>query len=208
MQRSNKPVPYFSQWESRHLTSQILAEGFASGLARDPLWRGSGARSIEEYVAWAWNICGMACLKMILAARTGQVIPTLELARACTEYGGYVIDPHTGAIKGLIYAPLVKFLQERFGIRSEVVTGIGAHQLPELLGHAEFFIASVHSSIRWPERTPPAKGGHLVLVMEAGPAGVVFHNPSGHDTASQENATVSLETFERFFAARGVAILA
>ena len=38
----------------------------------------------------------MACLKMILAAGTGTAIPTLELARLCTEHGGYVINSEQG----------------------------------------------------------------------------------------------------------------
>src|SRR5690348_738455 len=81
-------VPYFSQWETADMTSQVLAEG-PLALLRDPLWRNSGAETIEEYARWAVNVCGMACLKMILAAR-GEFHPILSLARACTDYGGYV----------------------------------------------------------------------------------------------------------------------
>ncbi len=43
-----------------------------AALPRDPSWQASGAHSIEEYVAWASHVCGMACLKMILAHRTGR----------------------------------------------------------------------------------------------------------------------------------------
>ncbi len=199
-----RSVPFFSQWESRDLTLSVVAEGAKAALPKDPLWAGSGAASRDEYVEWADHVCGMACLKMILAAR-GEVVPTLELARGCTEYGGYVVHPD-GAIKGLIYAPFTRFVAERFGLRAEVVVDVDATDLPRLLSGARFFMASVHPWVRWPEREPPSRGGHLVLVHEATPERIVFHNPSGHDLASQENAVLAPEVFARFFAGRGVAV--
>jgi len=199
-----KCVPYFSQWESREITSDVLARGSAVALAEDPKWASSGASTIEEYVQWASNLCGMACLKMILAARTGRAIPMLELSRKCTEYGGYTVSS-TGQIKGLIYAPFVTFIREEFSIDAEVVTGITADDIPRVLQEAEFFITSVHHSIRWPDREPPSTGGHLVLVLEAADD-IVFHNPSGHDVGSQEYASIPVPTFSKFFAGRGVAI--
>jgi hypothetical protein len=68
------------------------------------------------------------------------------------------------------------------------------------------FIASVNSQIRWPDRAPPTKGGHLVLVTAATPDTIRFHNPSGHDEASQADVELPIATFDRFFANRGVAI--
>ena len=113
----------------------------------------------------------------------------------------------TGQIKGLVYAPFVRFIREEFAIDAEVVTGIGAEGIARVLKEAEFFIASVHHSIRWPDREPPRKGGHLVLVLEAADD-IVFHNPSGHNVSSQEYASVPVPTFNKFFAGRGVAIKA
>ena len=143
------PVPYFSQWESRDLTGDVLSKGAEVALARDPRWASSGAGTLGEYVTWGAHVCGMACLKMTLAARTGRIIPTLELARECTANGGYVVDVNTGRIQGLIYAPFVRFVRERFGVDSEVITGTTAERMPQLFDHAEFFLASVHPSIRW-----------------------------------------------------------
>ena len=60
-------VPFFSQWETPDMTMDVLAEGAEVALRRDPLWKGSGAETLDEYAVWAANICGMACLKMILA---------------------------------------------------------------------------------------------------------------------------------------------
>ncbi|KLK89746.1 hypothetical protein AA309_29665 [Microvirga vignae] len=186
------------------MTLPVYAEG-SSALMRDPLWQRSGAETIEEYARWAVNICGMACLKMILATR-GEVHPTLSLARACTAYGGYLVNELDASIKGLIYAPFVTFVSDRFGLVAETVTNVGTASIPALLSEWQFFIASVNSDIRWPDRTPPSKGGHLVLVTAATEDTIRFHNPSGHDAASQVDVTLPLDVFDRFFANRGVTV--
>ena len=197
-------VPYFSQWETPGMTLPVLAEG-SQALLSDPLWRHSGAGTVEEYARWAVNVCGMACLKMILAAR-GEIHPTLDLARACTAYGGYVVNEIDASIKGLIYAPFVRFVAERFGLGAETMTGVETAAISDLLSKRRFFIASVHSGIRWPERAPPSKGGHLVLVTAASNETIRFHNPSGHDEASQADVRLPLAVFDRFFANRGISI--
>ena len=196
-------VPFFSQWETSDMTMDVLAEGAEVALRRDPLWQRSGAETVEEYAVWAANICGMACLKMILATR-GEIVPTIELARRCTGYGGYVVTE--GSIKGLIYAPFVSFVQEVFGLQAEVMTNVATSDIPAILARSRFFIASVSSSIRWPERQPPSKGGHLVLVTAASDEAFRFHNPSGHTSATQENAELAAADFDRFFANRGIAV--
>lgn len=198
-------VPYFSQWETPDMTLAVVAEGAQVALLRDPLWASSGASSVEDYARWAGNLCGMACLKMVLAARTGKTVPLMDLAMGCKEHGGYVEEPD-GRIKGLIYAPFVPFVRERFDLNARVVTGISAADIADILGQSEFFIASVHHSIRWSETEPPAKGGHLVLVTAIDGSRIRFHNPSGHVHATRENAEMSLEVFEKFFAGRGIAI--
>lgn len=197
-------TPYFSQWETPAMTLPVLARG-GSALLDDPLWRDSGAETVEDYARWAVNICGMACLKMILAT-SGDIHPTLALARGCTAYGGYVVDEEDGSIKGLIYAPFVRFVRERFGLDAEVMTPIDTAALPGLLRQKRFFIASVNSAIRWPDQPPPSKGGHLVLVTSASADSIRFHNPSGHDVASQADVSLPLAIFDRFFANRGIAV--
>lgn len=200
----SKTVPYFSQWETPEMTLHVVAKGTAA-LLDDPLWHRSGAKSVEEYAHWAVNLCGMACLKMILATR-GEHYPTLELAWACTRHGGYVVGEDGTSIKGLIYAPFVDLVSSRFGLKAEVATRVETADLPELLSRWPFFMASVHHSIRWPDQVPPSKGGHLVLVTSASPQEVRFHNPSGHDRASQADVVLPLDVFDRFFAGRGIVV--
>ena len=196
-------VPYFSQWESAALASRFISGDIQVG--DDPLWTSSGAASQAEYAEWANHICGMACLKMILAARTGTVYPTMELTRAAVEFGAYVIGE--GGIRGMTYAPFVKMLKGRFGIDAQVVTGIDATGIVSILKPGSLFIASVHPSIRWLEPPPPKKGGHLVLVTGATPDKIVFHNPSGHTVETQVDAAAATGMFGEFFAGRGVLIL-
>ncbi len=196
--------PYFSQWETPAMTLPVLSEG-SSALLRDPLWRASGAESVEEYARWAVNICGMACLKMILAAR-GETYRTVDLARACTAFGGYVVNDEDQSIKGLIYAPFVTFVAETFGLKAKTIPNIPTAGIAPLLEEQAVFIASVNSQIRWPDRQPPSKGGHLVLVTAATADAIRFHNPSGHDRDSQANVTLPASTFDCFFANRGIAV--
>jgi hypothetical protein len=198
-------VPYFSQWETADMTLDVVAEGSAA-LLRDPLWQASGAETIDDYARWAVNCCGMACLKMLLAARTGTLHPIVPLALACETYGGYVASSD-GSIKGLIYAPFVPFVRERFGLEARIVTGITAADIEAILATSGFLIASVHHAIRWPDREPPSKGGHLVLVTAAGNGIIRFHNPSGHDDAARNNVELPLDVFERFFAGRGIVVV-
>jgi len=193
-------IPYFSQWESPALAAQIISGEVK--VRDDPLWRSSGAASVDEYAEWANHVCGMACLKMVLAARTGKLYPILELARLATEFGAYVLED--GTLKGMIYAPAVEMLKDRFGIDSKVVTGIVAADLSWMVQPGALFIASVHPSVRWLKGPPPKKGGHLVLITQATPERVVFHNPSGHDEATQRDAVAPIDRFEEFFAGRGI----
>lgn len=195
-------VPYFCQWESATLALDIV-EGRKTP-ADDPFWRLSGALTQDEYVKWANHACGMACLKMVLAARTGKVVPTLELLRRGLPYGTYTESE--GAVVGLIYAPFVTYVREVFGIEAEVATNLSAADIPAIMEDHAFFIASVHPWIRWPERAPPKKGGHLVLVTAVTGGGLSFHNPSGHEPRAQANAEVSLRDFNRFFAGRGIIV--
>ena len=200
---AERRVPYFSQWESAALAPALIA-----GVARledDPLWAASGAQSVAEYAAWANRVCGMACLKMILAARSGRILPTIKLARGALRYGAYASPD--APIQGLIYAPFVTFVAREFGLHAEVVTGIEAAGLPAQFERAEFFIASVHPSIRFPRNLSSGRGGHLVLVTAAHAGGVTFHNPSGHGRSSRVDVRLPVPVFDAFFAGRGIAIL-
>lgn len=195
--------PFFGQWESAGRIGDILSGALAA--ADDPLWPRSGAGSAAEYETWADHLCGVACLRMALAAHGVTPPRAFDLVRDLTARGGYVVQPD-GAIRGLIYAPAVAWLNEAHGIAAEVRVDLPAAGIPALLAGGGLFIASVHPWIRWPDRTPPARGGHLVLVFGAADGDLRLHNPSGDTAASQRDMRVPLEAFAGFYAGRGIAL--
>lgn len=195
-------VPYFCQWATPELAADLIA-GRAT-LAEDANWAQSGAASQAEYCEWANHVCGMACLKMVLTHRDGAAPPLLELARRSLPYGAYIREGER--IKGLIYAPFVEFVREQFALVAEVRVDLRVYQLPRLLAQHRYFMASVHPSVRQSASTPPARGGHLVLLTAAGQDCVTFHNPSGDSPATRQQVTLPLADFGRFFAGRGIVI--
>ncbi|MDB9814784.1 hypothetical protein OAC10_00985 [bacterium] len=197
-------TPYFGQWESPELIGQFVRQELRSD--EDPNWKDSGAETAAEYAQWARHICGMACLKMVLAAIHKEVHPTMHLMRLAKQYGGYIAEGDE--IKGLIYAPFVVMIKEQFGLQAEVITPIEAQDIAAQLKTYDYFLASVHPTIRHPQDAPPKQGGHLVLVTQANnEQGITFHNPSGDRQENQQNANVSIETFAQFFAGRGIGVV-
>lgn len=197
-----EPPPYRAQWESPGLVAEFLAGRDAT---TDPLWRNSGADSAADYALWCEHLCGSACLQMALGA-FGRDVPLIHAIRRSVEAeGGYLVQPD-GTIRGLIYAGAVAWLAAQ-GIASRIVLDLPAEGIVPLLDGGGLFIASVHPWLRWPEREPPARGGHLVLVFGTAPDGALrFHNPSGDTLATQTDARLSPAAFGRFFAGRGILI--
>jgi hypothetical protein len=199
-----EPPAYRAQWESPDLIPAFLA---GRDPATDPLWPGSGAASAAEYALWADHLCGCACLQMVLGAGGLPVPPIHAIRRAVQQEGGYVVDSN-GAIRGLVYAGAVAWLG-RLGIAASVVLDRAAEDIPGLVASGGLFIASVHGGIRWPEREPPRRGGHLVLVFGTDAAGRLrFHNPSGDTPESRADARLPPRLFGRFFAGRGIHVTA
>lgn len=203
-------VPYEAQFASRALVGDILAGRLRA--EDDPRWRASGAATPEEYALWAWNCCGMACLRMVLASRAtlaGDATPPpplVALARGCADYGGYVVAGDE--VAGLHYAPFVRFVGETFGLAARVAAPLALDEALDELARGRYVIASVSPGIREPHGTPPTRGGHLVLLVGYDRrAGVLLlHNPSGITPAQQEYAPVAFDDFARFFAGRGIVL--
>jgi hypothetical protein len=193
--------PYFGQWETPGLIGAIISG--ACRAEEDPAWAASGAENPAEYALWADHLCGVACLRMALAARGITPPRARDLARRLTRYGAYV-EQADGNIRGLIYAPAITWLAETHAIPAEIILDRAAEDILPLLADGGLFIASVHPGIRRPAEPAPGKGGHLVLVFGAAGGALRLHNPSGHDAASQADARVPLADFARFFAGRGI----
>lgn len=210
-----KTIPYFSQWESSDMIEQFLDNREAA--LNDPLWARSGAATPEDYKHWSQHLCGLACLKMILAAEKNTEYPLFALKEQALAAGAYIETlPETindlsneirTDIKGLIYAPFIKMIRAHYDLEGSIHVDISAEELPAIFKAARYFMASVHPDIRTPNDIPPYRGGHLVLVTHLDCSGMVkFHNPSGSCPATQRDVSMSLELFDRYFAGRGMAI--
>lgn len=197
-------VPYYCQWESPELVAGFLDGSLAA--ADDPRWAASGARTPREYAFWSFRACGMACLKMLLAARGQPVPPTMRLIERGLACGAYVVDGD--AVHGMIYRTFAGWVSREYGITTEVMPELPVSVLAREAAAGAVVIASVHPWIRWPERTPPAGGGHLVLVTRASDGMLMLNNPSGLPGESQHGARIRVADFARFFAQRGILVRA
>lgn len=199
----HQSLPYFSQWESRELVEKIITKQIKP--QDDPRWQESGAIDSEEYALWSWSCCGMACLKMILAHRSNEVVPIITLGRQCLKYGGYKLP--LGNSPGLYYKPFIRFIKEKYSLDGKAVSTLTLSEIKQTLSDGGYVMASVTPEIRFPENVPKKHGGHLVLLFgyDDRKRVVYLHNPSGFKD-TQEKVEVSYEHFRRFFDNKGIVI--
>ena len=197
-------VPYYSQWESPPLVRKIIRDEILA--QDDPLWRKSGAKSREEYELWAGNMCGMACLKMIVEHKFGKRISIITLGKRCMEFGGYIERGKT--INGLYYRPFIRFIEQEFELQGKVIGNLSLNRIMKELSQKNYVVASVSHKIRYPDVEPVTNGGHLILMLgyDLDKEILLFHNPSGDTTENQEYAKISFSRFSKFFAGRGIII--
>ena len=177
-------------------------------LKDDPAWAGSGAADVDEYARWASHVCGMACLKMVLAARTGRVHPTLALARGSLPYGAYTVDGDD--IKGMIYAPFVRYVEEVHGLRARAcgpcngrATGLaGRGRVLHGVGASVDPLARPAAA---EERRAPGAGDARRRGRDRVPQSI--RRTGGRRPAAQADARLAPAVFDRYFAGRGVAVL-
>ena len=198
--------PYYSQWESTKLVNNIIGRKIKA--SDDEKWKTSGAKNVNDYEIWSWNICGMACLKMILEYRKVKNYPLIILAKKCEKYGGYI--PKGKKIEGLFYKPFSTFVKKEFGLQVKIAPLLSMNRIKAELSKGNFVMASVHPSIRdILNETPLQKNGHLILTTgyNERKKSIFIHNPSGYYNKSQEHYEISENDFKRFFGRRGLVIL-
>jgi hypothetical protein len=198
-------IPYYSQWESPELVDSILARRFPA--RADPQWTNSGATSPEDYEYWSWNICGMACLKMVLGDIFHKRYRTIDLAKEAAKYGAYI--PMEKEIQGLLYAPFCKFVAQVFGLRCSYYGFMTQKVIKYELSRGNYVIASVNPKIRDQGiGKVKNKSGHLVLISGYDERLKQFHihNPSGYFQKSQSHYWLSYVDFANFFGHKGLVI--
>lgn len=162
----------------------------------------------RDYDLWVDSACGMFCLKMILKYKFNKDYSVIDLAKeAMDNYGAYFVgtDRKLSAMK---YAPFKTFIKHKFNINSDVCSILTTRKIKHELSIGNLVIASVHWDIKDPNRTPPFKGGHLVLITGYSEPEKVFYmnNPSGLKGISDKDAKISYRDFSKFFAGRGIII--
>ena len=195
-------IKFYPQWESLEMTDLICSQQLEA--SKDPKWRDSGASSAKEYQLWSWNICGMACLKMILKKKFNKEFPTITLAKQAEQFNAYRINGKI--IDGLFYKEFCEFIREKYNLVGHIRKYYPLWLLRRDFRKGLFIIASVSSSIRDPRLNLKSKGGHLVLVTGIGDKNISFHNPSGIYLETQINHTLPIKTFKNYYANRGIAI--
>lgn len=197
------PFPTITQYASPDLIAAFAYQG--RGHDADPRWAESGAPDLDTYGRWCGHMCGIACLRMALLARTGNAPTLFELLDGARKYGAYTENPDTGTIHGLIYAPFAQYVQDTHPLNAQVHPTLTMPDLLTLLDNGHLVMASVHKEIRRPDNPAPGKGGHLVLVTGRQGDTVHFRNPSGH-TDQARTANLPVTKFADFFGNRGVSL--
>lgn len=195
-------VPYYSQWADPAF-ARLIVENRADPCL-DPTWRTTGFDDEDDYRLWSRRICGLACLRSILAHWQLGRQTHRELLEGALRWGSYVVHPD-GRVDGLVYAPFAAWLQGVFGLQVEIYPLNPLHDLTNEISDGAMAIASVSTEIRYPTRESTRRGGHLVLVHGCDATGVWIHNPSGA-TGTQADVHVSRDDFSRFFANRGMVV--
>ena len=146
----------------------------------------------------------MACLQSLLEERLGASPGLVTLANELLLAGGYTL--REGGVRGLVYAPFVEYLLQRWDIKATVRAELPLAELTGELAGGTRALVSVNRTIRDAPQPPPERGGHLVLAYHCADGLIEFHNPSGHIEATRRAVRLPIATFERYYAERGVLI--
>lgn len=198
-----RKVPFFAKWESPGLVEQIR-DGMISA-QEDPLWKNSGATDPHEYESYSWQICAMACLKMVLATMNPKKnYPLVSIAKEAEQYGVYKKNGHPDIRKnldGMFHAPFLEFTKT-LGLDGFRRTSAGTHQICRHITRQIFVLASVTEDFA--ATRPEEKGGHLVVVVgfevkNQMISGFYVNNPSGKNKKNQEYSWVDIDTWKKNF---------
>ncbi|GAA3500985.1 C39 family peptidase [Streptomyces prasinosporus] len=190
-----------TQYASADLIGRIAYDGHDPG--DDPNWERTGAPTRTMYARWCRHMCGIACLRMVLLHRDGHAPSLFELLTGAVRYGAYVQQDST--IKGLIYAPFVKYVADTHQLPGEVHRELDLDGLVDLLDASRMVMVSVSKEIRRPDIDPERRGGHLVLAIGRQDGEIVLRNPSGHTPKALAPA-MPLDRFGAFFGGRGISL--
>ncbi len=155
-----------------------------------------GFESIEEAGSWTKRICGLACLKMVIARITGKVVPLKILLEKGLAVNGYM--------KGIgwIHQGLLD-VASQYGITGQCQSiGAELEVIDTALQQNQLVIASVSCGFN-----PKKKGGHLVLIIGMQDDGFIIHHPSSEENEQWQHHFISKGHFMRSFSENGNIIM-
>ncbi len=168
-------TPFFSQ---RLTADNYQADGFAT---------------LAEAKHWTKRICGLACLKMVIAKITGQVVTLNTLLQQGLAADGYMKGV------GWIHQSLADVAYHHYGIRADCQSiGASLDPIEEALGQNTLVIASVSCGFK-----PEKKGGHLVVILAMDKEQLIIHHPSSHKNEQWSHYRLGKSRFLQCFSENG-----
>lgn len=181
------------QDESETTTTKAMLDTPFYSQRLTPLnYQQEGFDSLEEASAWTQRICGLACLKMIIARITGDVVPLKTLLDQ-----GLAVD---GYIKGIgwVHQGLLD-VASSYGITG-LCQSIGTELdlIDAALQQRHLVMASVSCGFK-----PEKKGGHLVLIIGSQKGRFIVHHPSAEENEQWPHHVIDRRRFLKSFSVNG-----
>lgn len=155
-----------------------------------------GFKSLKDARAWTRRICGLACLKMVIAKKTGQSIPLKTLLDQGLSVDGYMQGV------GWIHQGLVD-IAEQYGVTAQCQSiGDQLEVVDAAINRGQLVIASVSCGFNQKK-----KGGHLVLVIGAEKDGFIIHHPSSDKNEQWPHHFINKAQFKECFSENGNIIM-
>lgn len=160
-------------------------------------WAGedSGFPNQDEVDRWQSNACGIASLRMVIAAFTGRAPGYWELLQQGLALGGY-------NDVGWIHAKLVD-LAGAHGVPGRALRRRTVTDLAASLDAGHLAIVSVTPGFRGGRTKPDGsvwgRGGHLVVALRTTPGGIACHHPSSVAEGNWVDRDLPLDRWEASF---------
>ena len=141
---------------------------------------------------WTDRICGLACVKMVVAHFTDEVIPLGRLLQQGLKVDAYIKGT------GWVHRGLAT-LASQFGVRGHAESiGTDIARISTCLNRGELVVASVGDGLDGTRR-----GGHLIVIVNSTASAFIVHHPSSDPDYDWPNHHVDHDLFSRCFSANG-----
>lgn len=199
-------VPFYAITETESLlTSNFFEKKLDYAELNDTKWRESGAKSLKLYYHWLDKLSAFASLKMVVAAISGNVYGTVNLATRSLSYGGFILDQETEAYEGPLQPRAYKMLIEReFHLQAEYGK-VSLDRIKSELSQGHYVVAEVSELLRFAGKSkyeiPEDKRGSWVVIygFNSVKKTIKFHNPTGVYKNSMKEVNLAEKIFGDYY---------